>query len=197
MYRIGLATILIFCFLVITSCQNAISVIDKDIPSHSVSIKEIEKLVDPYVKKHWEGKEFHLGAINMFLNENLEGEVSLTYADESSKSEPNVIEVEINTVENKIVSLNRMGSNSKLDPGRIEFHNWNIDSDEAFRIIEDIFKSQSGFRYDKVIIASNNIYLYDKEVWKVKMYDFNNKLEYRGTINPYTGEVIESGMGEM
>jgi hypothetical protein len=197
MVKIRQIIILIFCFWIITSCQNAVSVINKDIPSHSVSVKEIVRLVDPHVKRYWERKEYHLGEIFMFLNEKLEGEVSLTYADESSKSSPNVIGVTVNTIENKIVSIKRMGSNSKIDPGRINFHKWKIDSDEAFRITEDIFKTQNGFQYDKVIIESNNIYHHTMEVWNVSIYNFNNKLEYWGTINPYTGEVIESGISKM
>lgn len=131
MLSIQRGIILIFCFSIITSCQNAVSVINKDIPNHSVSVKEIERLVGPYVKQYWEDREYHLGAIYMFLNENLEGEVSLTYADESSTSSPNVIEVTVNTIESKIVSIEKMGNNSKLDPGRIDFNQWKIDSYEG------------------------------------------------------------------
>jgi hypothetical protein len=197
MLRIRHVIILTLCLSIITSCQKAVSVIDKDIPSHIVSVKEIERLVAPYVNQYWEGREYHLGAIYMFLNENLEGEVSLTYADESSTTSPNVIAVTVDTIENKIVNIKKMGSNSKLDPGRIDFNQWKIDSDEAFRITESIFKAQNGFRYDEIIIRTNNIYLHDNEVWKIKMYDFNNKIEYRSTISPYSGEVIESGKDKM
>lgn len=79
-----------------------------------------------------------------------------------------------------------------MDPGIINFQDWEIDYAEAIEISEEFFSQTDGFRYDQIIIQTVDSHPSndeDWEDWMVDLYDDQNKKQYYTRIDPYTGEI--------
>ncbi len=187
-------TCILFFIFMLSSCQNAVVEINEEIQSNMKSVKKLLSIVTPHIEEYWVDKTFHLGEVFMILNEDLNGEIKLTFADESSKDTPNVIEVNIDTVNNIILNIKNLGRDSKVNPGKINFNKWTLDSIDAFNITKKIFKDELNFKFDVVLIDSTNNYQGDKEVWTVKLNDLDNNIIYWSSIDPYTGQVLKYGI---
>lgn len=179
--------ILMLCFIL--SACGAQSTIDQPIPLDVVTAKEIEKLATPYVQSYWKNRKFHLGSINMILDGDQHGDVRLTYADESSEIAPHVVQVIVNTASHKIIDLLPLGADSKIDPGRIDFASWKIDSQDALLLAKESFGYPSDFKPDSLLIYSNNNFPPEDHSWLVTFQDQKKDEVHSCFINVFTGEV--------
>jgi len=74
---------------------------------------------------YYEKTPYHLGEIYMYLDPDLKGEVRLTYA-ESTENNAEVVKVVLDTKKNEIVSAGAVGTDSKLDPGTLDYSGWKV-----------------------------------------------------------------------
>lgn len=188
--------ICVFAVLLLSSCKKT-ETINLNLDNKIKSAKQLVEVCEPFINKLWEGREYHLGQISMTLNKKLEGKVVLTYADETSPDNPNVIEAEINTTQNKILKIRELGRDSKLDPGRIRFTKWKIDSTNAYNIALSQFKNNKDLKFDEIFIRSNNMYKMKYEVWVVELYNSMDKKKYWSEIDAYTGKVYRTGVEKL
>ena len=178
----------ILLILLLTSFQSNRTKTPLEIPKEVKSAKQLIELANDAVNETNE-KSYHVGQVRMKVNSDHEGEVQIIFADESDPVSPNVIEVKFDTLQNKYIGIEKLGENSKLDPGWLNIDKWNIDSNQAYEITEGFFKVNKEF--ESALIYSN----YIRDVWIVNLYK-NNK-EYFAEIKPYNGNVIISGTREI
>jgi len=176
------------CFL------QAQTKINADIKSNVKSAKQIIEACSPYVNKYLGENKYHLGEIQMALDENHKGKVELYYAEKSSTGNPKVVEIDVDTTKNKILLLDRLGNDSKLDPGEINFSKWKLDSINAYEKTLNLFSSDPKFKFNKVKIYTSNAYEDNLEVWEVLLHDSVNRNSYWSIIDPYTGKVYGHGI---
>lgn len=186
--KFKLLVLTVVVIILLCSCKKAVKELNQEISSELVTAKEITEITDKVVKDEWGDKDFYLSEITMYLDENHRGSLSLIYADglETKTTVPNMLKIEVNTKEHKIVRLKRLTKDSKLYPGVISFDDWTIDSIDAYNLAVDLFKEIDS--YDSVIISSTPSFEGDSEAWSVILW--KDKTRYSCFINSYTGEVI-------
>jgi len=187
-----LIIILSFC---LCSCSN-VMVSDQLLSKDKLSAKDVVQGVEPYIKGAFKTDDYHLGEIHMNLNENHRGTVRLTYTKGVFFGNPVVYEAVIDTQNGRLDHISKLGSDSKLDPGIINFSTWKVDSMDAYNITAELFESIPDFQCDKVIIRSNNRYKLKYEIWVVELYNSSKNKQYWSEIDPITGEVYDSGVQE-
>lgn len=154
------------------------------------TLNEIVNQVSPYVTKYYGNSNYHLGKIAFSGDDQLKGELRLTFARTTSKKlEP--VEVLVNTFTNKIINLESIGNEENLDPGEIFYKKWKVDYNDAYVIAKKSFVKDFNLNYDKVLIVSDN---FDEELLKVTLYDSVSKKAYWYKIDPYSGKEINFGV---
>jgi hypothetical protein len=179
----------------LTACNSATKDINIDLQNDEISAKQLNELANQYIKKYQKNTTYHayhVGSIFMLLNEKGKGSVNITYANDSDP--PNVVEVSFDTKSRKILKYEELGRNDKLDPGKINLDKWNVDSTMAIEITEKLFISEANYRVDKMVVESNNNSLKRPELWEIQLVNFKDNLTYWGTIDPYSGEVLNHGI---
>lgn len=165
-----------------------------EIPDNKISAKELVELAKPYVDKYWGNRSYSIGEIIMELDEKHEGKVQIWYKDENRNKNgvPNIITVEVDTKGKRIIKIQRQERNSKIEPGRININNWNIDSKGLFDIVKENFddvKDFEDFDLMPIYISGNNGYSGGIETWDISFYSIKSQKEYYLKVDPYTGEI--------
>ena len=168
--------------------------INGDIPSEKTNLKGLVEVTRPYIEKYWGNRTYYVGKISMALDENLEGKVEIWYKDEkkNEKGVPNIITVEYDTKERKIIRIVNQVRDSKIVPDILNVDKWNIDSNEAFDIAKNTFDKLSDFEFTVAHIFVDKLYNDSKEKWSVNLYNENNKKAYHLEIDVYTGEIYRN-----
>jgi hypothetical protein len=164
--------------------MNNDAVLEKD-TGNAKSAKLLVDIANKVVAEYWKGGGFYVGRVIMNLNNNHEGEVWITYMDDSSDVSPNVINVIFNTTNKKLVKIDYLGADSKLAEGRLLIEQWKFDSDEVHQIAWNIFNEKGEF--ESAYINTS----YVRDCWIVTFSKDN--VSYYAEIDPYTGKVITSG----
>ncbi len=105
---------------------------------------------------------------------------------------PLLVYVLFDTKSNKLLSFQYVRWHSKLDPGVIDIQNWEIDYVEAIEISKEFYSETDGFRYDSILIETNNSFPFEDEDWEdwcMDLYDEQTANRYSTRIDPYTGEI--------
>jgi uncharacterized protein (UPF0216 family) len=168
--------------------------INADIPSEKTNLKGLIEVTRPYIEKYWGNRTYYVGEVSMELNENFEGKVEIWYKDEKKnrKGVPNIITVEYDTKQRKIIRIVNQVRESKIVPGILNIDKWNIDSNEAFDIAKNTFDKLSDFEFTVAHIFVDKLYNDSKEKWSVNLYNENNKKAYHLEIDVYTGEIYRN-----
>lgn len=168
--------------------------INADIPSEKTNLKGLIEVTRPYIEKYWGNRTYYVGEVSMELNENFEGKVEIWYKDEKKnrKGVPNIITVEYDTKQRKIIRIVNQVRDSKIVPGILNIDKWNIDSNEAFDIAKNTFDKLSDFEFTVAHIFVDKLYNDSKEKWSVNLYNENNKKAYHLEIDVYTGEIYRN-----
>jgi hypothetical protein len=177
------------CFL-LTGCANP-KQINETIPADVNTAREVVQVVAPYVQDYWDGEGYHLGSIEMVdQNAEQQGEVRLTYADESDPDAPEVIEVVADTAQHKIVQIQKLGASSKIDPGKIAFDQWKLDSSEALEVAKTAVGYSADFKPNSLSITTINTYDHpEDDIWWIIFQDWKQDLVHDVRINALTGKV--------
>lgn len=183
--------ILIAAIVILCSCKKAITQLDINISKDIQSAKEVVIVTLPVIKDKLNNRQVFISEINMELDKNHRGKISILYSDNDFNLDkvPNMIVVNVNTSENKINSLEEKTRDSKLYPGITEFEKWQIDSDKAIDIASELFEKSYGFNFDKIYLSTINYYDKNKEIWKVTLLDTQKNIAYVSRIDPYNGDV--------
>ena len=192
--------IVISCVLILSSCKykyifKHYNEINEDIPDNLTSSASMAEYARNIVEKDC-GKEFNVGSVYMILDSELKGEVEVILVEKKQKK-PLLVYVDFDTKNNKLLSFKYVSWHSKLDPGVINIHNWGIDYAEAIEISKELHSKTDGFRYDDVIIRTDNSHPFedeDWEVWSVAFRDYQSKKNYDTRIEPYIGEILNHGI---
>lgn len=168
--------------------------INADIPSEKTNLKGLVEVTRPYIEKHWGNRTYYVGKISMALDENLEGKVEIWYKDEkkNEKGVPNIITVEYDTKERKIIRIVNQVRDSKIVPDILNVDKWNIDSNDAVNIAKNTFDKLNDFEFTVAHLSVNKLYNDGKEKWSVNLYNENNKKAYHLEIDVYTGEIYRN-----
>jgi hypothetical protein len=185
MWRILCAALL----LTLVSCQSTMTDLNVTVPKASNTAFELIEFVEPYFAKE-AGDNFLIGGIWMFLEKDLNGKVEFTFVEGKS----NVYIANIDTVKQKLVNIKYLGNDSKINPGSLSINEWKIDSDVAIKIALKAFNNIRDFKYDKVIIHTNNNYHKKIELWEVEFHDLEKNKKYWCTINPRDGLILHQGI---
>jgi len=156
------------------------------------SAQMIVETGNKYASDIYEKTPYHLGEIYMYLDPDLKGEVQLTYV-ESTKNNAEVVKVVLDTKKNEIVSAGSVGTDSKLDPGTLDYSSWKVDSDKAIELALHEVNNIQDFTYDKVLIFSNNMYV-KGDAWVVHFINLDKNVYFWCMINPYDGSIYSSGV---
>ncbi|NDI37232.1 hypothetical protein [Chengkuizengella sediminis] len=185
----------LICIIFLGSCQKSIQTLDIDLSDNMKTAKQLIEEIEPYVEEYWGTQDYHIGQISMLLDNNHRGEVRITYADDSSSVAPNLVEVLIDTEEQKIIQLQKLPSDSKLYPGEISFDKWIIDSYEAVEMTKELFENESmKINYDVAFIGTISNYKgssISREIWSVNLTSLEEDKTYRSKIDPKTGGIID------
>ena len=171
--------------------------VNKELPDNLTSGKSLVEYAVNTVEED-SGKEFNVGEVYMILDQELKGKVEVTLV-EKKQRKPLLVDVDFDTKSNKLLSFQYNNWHSKLDPGIINFQDWEIDYAEAVEISEKFFSQTDGFRYDRVLIKTCNSHPFkdeDWEDWSVDFFDDQNKKKYYTRIDPYTGEILRHSTSE-
>ncbi|HHV99498.1 MAG TPA: hypothetical protein GXX36_07975 [Clostridiaceae bacterium] len=187
--------IVIICMMAFCSCSNK-NITSKPLNKNQISAKQIVEGVEPFINEVFADKKYHIGKIFMKLNKMHKGDVILTYAEDVEKGEPNVYEAKIDTKKGQIDYIKKLGRNSKINPGKIGFSDWKVDSTDALKITTSLFEDLEDFQYDSITIQSNNMYKEKHEIWIVELYSSTQKKKYWSEIDPVTGAVYDSGVSQ-
>lgn len=165
--------------------------INKNIPGHKTTAKQLVEISKPFVEKYWGNRSYHVGAINMELDKSEQGNVEIWYKDEKKNNDgvPNIITVEIDTKNKKVLRIINQDRDSKIEPGNINIEKWAIDSREAIKMANEAFKGNSDFDYTIAYLSGTNSYLGGKETWDVSLFNKINKKAYYLKIDAYTGDI--------
>lgn len=168
--------------------------INADIPSEKTNLKGLIEVTRPYIEKYWGNRTYYVGEVSMELNENFEGKVEIWYKDEKKnrKGVPNIITVEYDTKQRKIIRIVNQVRDSKIVPGILNIDKWNIDSNEAINIAKNTFDKLNDFEFTVAHLSVNKLYNDSKEKWSVNLYNENNKKAYHLEIDVYTGEIYRN-----
>ena len=168
--------------------------INGDIPSEKTNLKGLVEVTRPYIEKYWGNRTYYVGKISMALDENLEGKVEIWYKDEkkNEKGVPNIITVEYDTKERKIIRIVNQVRDSKIVPDILNVDKWNIDSNDAVNIAKNTFDKLNDFEFTVAHLSVNKLYNDGKEKWSVNLYNENNKKAYHLEIDVYTGEIYRN-----
>jgi len=81
----------------------------------------------------------------------------------------------------------------KKAPMDMEFEKWVIDSNEVIEIAKNHFKSVEDFKYDEIwLLAVDD--LHGSRFWSNMFIDSATKMRYKVTVDPFTGEIIDSAV---
>ena len=194
--------IVIFCVLILSSCKyeyilKPYNEINEDIPDNLTSSASMAEYARNIVEKDF-GKEFNVGSVYMILDSELKGEVRVTLVEKKQKK-PLLVYVDFDTKNDKLLSFKYVSWHSKLYPGLINLQNWKIDYAEAIEISKEFYSETDGFRYDDVLIETIDSFPAtdeDWEDWSVAFRDYQSKRNYNTHIDPYTGEILNHGIGK-
>ena len=161
---------------------------------NKLSAKDLVKISNSYVDKYWGNRSYHIGKINMTLDKNLEGKVEIWYKDEKKDGNgvPNIITVEIDTKENKILHIINQERNSKIVPGDINIDKWSIDSIDAIDMAMKLFMQDNNFSFTTAWVSLTNLNKNSKEVWNISFYDEKTKKAVYFGVDAYTGEILRN-----
>lgn len=168
--------------------------VNKELPDDLTSGKILAEHAVNTVEED-SGKEFAVGSVYMILDSELKGEVEVTLVEKKQKK-PLLVYVDFDTKNNKFLSFKYNHYHSKLDPGIINYDDWEIDYAEAIEISKEFYSKTEGFRYDDVIIETCNAFPSKDEVWEDWDVVFRDKQSgkfYSTRIDPYTGEILNHG----
>ena len=195
----ALIVICVFCmlFFLFKYGFNSYHEVNKELPNNLTSGKSLVEYAVNAVEED-SGKEFNVGEIYMRLDPELKGEVEVTLVEKKEKK-PLLVDVDFDTKSNKFLSFYYQGWYSDLDPGIINFQDWEIDYAEAIELSEKFFSQTDGFRYDRIImytVDSHPSEDEDWEDWMVDLYDDQNKKKYYARIESYTGEILRHSISD-
>ena len=171
--------------------------VNKELPDDLTSGKSLVECARKIVEED-SGKEFDVGEVYMILDSELKGEVQVTLVEKKEKK-PLLVDVDFDTKSNKLLSFNYVSWHSKLDPGLINFQDWEIDYTEAIEISKEFFSQAAGLRFDRILMYTVNSHPSkdkDWEAWMVDFFDDQNKKKYYARIEPYTGEILRHSISE-
>lgn len=171
--------------------------VNKELPNNLMSGKSLVEYAVNTVEED-SGKEFNVGEIYMILDSELKGEVKVTLVEKKEKK-PLLVYVDFDTKSNKLLSFHYNNWHSKLDPGIINFQDWEIDYAEAIELSEKFFSQTDGFRYDRIIMHTVDSHPSEDEDWEDWMVDFfddQNKKKYYTRIDPCTGEILRHSISD-
>lgn len=166
-------------------------VINADIYADKLTAKELVNLAKPHVDKYWGQRKYYIGKISMNLDKNLEGTVEIWYKDdqEDRNGVPNIITVEIDTKEKKILRIVKQERNTKIEPGNINIENWSVDSNDTIDIARSTFADVKDFDFTLAYLSGNNLSKGGRETWDLSLFNENSKSAYYLEIDAYSGEV--------
>ncbi|MDQ8734828.1 hypothetical protein [Paenibacillus sp. LHD-38] len=188
---LSIAILVIFSVLFFIRDDREIN-INKDISVESMDIKQLTPLVSPYVSEYYDNEDYHLGGVSIQSTNGLKGEIKLTFASDSgSKSE--VVEVQLDSELNKLISLTSLGTDDVLNPpGVIHPESWNYDYTQAFDIAKKfLLEKNNKLEYDQVLVSTKNR---NSEYWEFRFQNLKSFETYWCFVDPYTGQVIDSGL---
>ncbi len=164
-------------------------IINEDIPANKLGAKEMVEIVKPYVDKYWNDRSYQVGKISMTLDKNLEGRIEIWFKDNKKDRNgvPNIITVDIDTKENKILKIIDQERDSKIVPGNLNISAWSIDSGDAIRLAKKAFDNEPDFIV--VYVSGNDLFRDGMETWDVTLFNERTKKSYYVKIDVYTGEV--------
>ena len=169
-------------------------IIYEDIPNDKISAKELVQIAKPYVDKYWGDRHYYVGEIIMSLDKELEGKVEIWYKDDKKnrKGVPNIITVEFDTKEKKIIRIAKQVRDSKIEPDVINIEKWNLDSSDILNISKEKFPELKDSNITLVHISGNKLFADTKEFWRLNIWVEESKRSYHIKVDPYTGEVFSS-----
>lgn len=155
-----------------------------------LSAKEISSYVNNALKEVTPVRDMKIGQINMEINKELLGDITVTYF-EQNKKYPTLYYVKVNTKEHLIKDMSVERFNDKYKSKNLEIETWNIDSTKAIEIAKNYFKEDKDFKYDRLSLMG---YLDadNTKCWNVTMISSETKKVYKVFINPFTGYVVDS-----
>ena len=186
----------IFCMVCLSYCIykyliQPVNDRNEELPASLTTGKSLAEYARKVVEED-SGKEFNVGEVDMRLDSELKGAVEVTLV-EKKERKPQLVYVKFDTKSNKLLSFYYQGWYSDLDPGVINFQDWEIDYAEAIEISEKFFSQADGFRYDRVWMFTVNSHPSEDEDWEdwvVVLDDDQGEKRYRAHIDPYTGDVL-------
>lgn len=167
--------------------------INEDIPDKKISAKDLVELAKPYVDKYFQEKDYYIGEINMDLDKNLEGVVQIWYKEkqQNHKKVPNIVTIEIDTKNKRILSIIDQVDDSKIEPGIINIEEWSIDSSDAIELAKKIYKNYNDFDFTTVYLSGTQILENGPEKWKIGFFNQDTLKAFTIDIDPYTGKVYD------
>ena len=188
--------IVVVGFYSVTHPTISLKPLDKAIDYDIVSAKQIEILLNDEIRQIEKLNKYDLtiGKINMKLDREHRGKISVTFVEKDNRISPKIIIAELDTRERMLYTIQDWGRENKLNPGIIHLHDWKIDSIDAVRIAEEFFIANEDFRYDEIWLHSYDNFLNSWCRWWVFLTDKKNKVRYEISIDPYTGEVSSNNI---
>lgn len=160
---------------------------DINIPENVTTAKQLVQFSKPYVERYGKDSKYHIGEVDMILDNNMRGDIFLYYKKdkEDKKGVNNLIKVSIDTNKMKIWKVERDDFKIEKD---INFDKWLIDSNQAVAIAKKELEKRIGSFEIKVV--SLNGFRGTYEVWFVGIGVDNSKIYYFH-IDPYSGEILK------
>lgn len=157
--------------------------VNKPLSRNIVTANQIIHTLEPYVTQFYGHSNYHLGEIIMTLNTELRGDVRVTYVENNNN--PKIISVKLNTLDNVVETIHCLGSEDKVNPGKINFEEWRIDIDDAIKVANSFIENKK-IETDSYYVRAYHNYNLDQEYWRVNLTQQRKYID----IDPYTGEII-------